>query len=425
MNRTDDHMQNHLMPDVFYFVITMAGYIIVGLNLYKMQPVLPTLMEYLQIDEAGAGSLISLGSLVSLFCTIPLGVFVSKKGYQLIMVIALVLELSGSLAGYFMTSYSGIILSQLLLGFASTIFLVCCPSILQTVYDKQKYASYIGILNACQTAGMAICFGVIPVITLRLGVPHMFLIALIPAVLLLFVWLFFFRKDTEEALKQRAASRLQADQDTETPESADLSVSSRTKSASPLKDPMIWFLSVAVFFIMLSAGAVLNFVSSYLNAERGYTVEQAARITLSCTVVGVIICIFCGVIMNLFGKRMTYAVIVLVLTLLRFLQVTIPDGIPLYIVTAMQGLPAAAVVVANAVLPSLCHDIHTRPLAVSMISTASTAGLTVSSVIFGALVASFGYRVAFYVFIPVSLVALIGLIPIRHATASDTKSQGA
>ena len=104
-----------------------------------------------------------------------------------------------------------------------------------------------------------------------------------------------------------------------------------------------------------------------------------------------------------------FIAIVIILALLRLLMVITPTGILLNLVIALQGVPAAGIVVINTLVPDLCPSIKQRPLVISMISTASMAGMCLSSIVFGMMIRWWGYDRAFLVMVPVSLLALAGV----------------
>ena len=184
-------------------------------------------------------------------------------------------------------------------------------------------------------------------------------------------------------------------------------------ASTPLKDKNMWLLTIGVFFIMLSAGAVLNFASAYLTTYRGMNETVSASVVLTCCIVGVFVAAGAGWLSNVWGKRGVFVFIVFFLTLLRILPVIVPDGILLIIVIALQGVPAASIVVANASIPDISKPMHYRPLAVSMIAMANTGGLALSSVVFGFLVTLLGYHGAFLVLAPLSLLSYLGALPMK------------
>ena len=393
-----------LSPDWLYLGLLMLAYVIVGINTYRLQPVLTTLMDHLSADTSRIGFLMSVCTFVTLCLAIPFGVILPGLGCRRAMILAILLELAGSAAGFFFTTYEGIAVSQILFGFTNMIATVCAPYLLQMVYDKKKFSVTIGYLNACQTVGMAAAFLILPLFLAQNALPQVWFFTIIPSLLLLLVWIPTMNRGAEHALRQRADARQQSGIPVPQKEEAD-----GGDKALSIKKLETWLAAVSTFFIMFSAGAVLNFASSFLTVVRRIPEGRSAQIVLSSAIVGMVCSAFVGIVCSRIGRRKVFIAIVIILALLRLLMVITPTGILLNLVIALQGVPAAGIVVINTLVPDLCPSIKQRPLVISMISTASMAGMCLSSTAFGMMIGWWGYDRAFLVMVPVSLLALAGV----------------
>lgn len=402
--RNDLEKRASLFPDGVYLGLLMLAYVIVGINTYRLQPVLTTLMDYLSADTSRIGFLMSLCTFVTLCLAIPFGVTLPRLGCRRAMILAVFLEIAGSVIGFLFPTYGGIAVSQILFGLTNTIATVCAPYLLQMVYDKREFSVTVGYLNACQTVGMAAAFLILPLFLAGNAVPQVWFFTVIPSGLLLLTWIPAMNRGAELALQQRADARQQEGVSAREKEEGE-----GKKGDLSLKKTETWLAAVSTFFIMFSAGAVLNFASSFLTAVRGIPEGTAARIVLSSAVVGMVCSAFVGIVCNQAGRRIVFIAIVIILALLRLLMVVTPTGILLNLVIALQGVPAAGIVVINTLVPDLCPSIKQRPLVISMISTASMAGMCLSSIVFGMMIRWWGYDRAFLVMVPVSLLALVGV----------------
>jgi len=382
----------------------MLAYVIVGINTYRLQPVLTTLMDYLSADTSRIGFLMSLCTFVTLCLAIPFGVTLPRLGCRRAMILAVFLEIAGSVIGFLFPTYGGIAVSQILFGLTNTMVTVCAPYLLQMVYDKREFSVTVGYLNACQTVGMAAAFLILPLLLAGNAVPQVWFFTVIPSGLLLLTWIPAMNRRAELALQQRADARQQ-----EGVSAREKGEGEGKKGALSLKKTETWLAAASTFFIMFSAGAVLNFASSFLTVVRGIPEGTAARIVLSSAVVGMVCSAFVGIVCNQAGRRIVFIAIVNILALLRLLMVVTPTGILLNLVIALQGVPAAGIVVINTLVPDLCPSVKQRPLVISMISTASMAGMCLSSIVFGMMIRWWGYDRAFLVMVPVSLLALVGV----------------
>ena len=402
--RNDLEKRASLFPDGVYLGLLMLAYVIVGINTYRLQPVLTTLMDYLSADTSRIGFLMSLCTFVTLCLAIPFGVTLPRLGCRRAMILAVFLEIAGSVIGFLFPTYGGIAVSQILFGLTNTMATVCAPYLLQMVYDKKEFSVTVGYLNACQTVGMAAAFLILPLFLAGNAVPQVWFFTVIPSGLLLLTWIPAMNRGAELALQQRADARQQ-----EGVSAREKGEGEGKKGALSLKKTETWLAAASTFFIMFSAGAVLNFASSFLTAVRGIPEGTAARIVLSSAVVGMVCSAFVGIVCNQAGRRIVFIAIVIILALLRLLMVVTPTGILLNLVIALQGVPAAGIVVINTLVPDLCPSVKQRPLVISMISTASMAGMCLSSIVFGMMIRWWGYDRAFLVMVPVSLLALVGV----------------
>lgn len=402
--RNDLEKRASLFPDGVYLGLLMLAYVIVGINTYRLQPVLTTLMDYLSADTSRIGFLMSLCTFVTLCLAIPFGVTLPRLGCRRAMILAVFLEIAGSVIGFLFPTYGGIAVSQILFGLTNTMATVCAPYLLQMVYDKKDFSVTVGYLNACQTVGMAAAFLILPLFLAGNAVPQVWFFTVIPSGLLLLTWIPAMNRGAELALQQRADARQQEGVSVREKEEGE-----GKKGALSLKKTETWLAAASTFFIMFSAGAVLNFASSFLTTVRGIPEGTAARIVLSSAVVGMVCSAFVGIVCNQAGRRIVFIAIVIILALLRLLMVVTPTGILLNLVMALQGVPAAGIVVINTLVPDLCPSVEQRPLVISMISTASMAGMCLSSIVFGMMIRWWGYDRAFLVMVPVSLLALVGV----------------
>ncbi len=402
--RNDLEKRASLFPDGVYLGLLMLAYVIVGINTYRLQPVLTTLMDYLSADTSRIGFLMSLCTFVTLCLAIPFGVTLPRLGCRRAMILAVFLEIAGSVIGFLFPTYGGIAVSQILFGLTNTMVTVCAPYLLQMVYDKREFSVTVGYLNACQTVGMAAAFLILPLLLAGNAVPQVWFFTVIPSGLLLLTWIPAMNRRAELALQQRADARQQ-----EGVSAREKGEGEGKKGALSLKKTETWLAAASTFFIMFSAGAVLNFASSFLTVVRGIPEGTAARIVLSSAVVGMVCSAFVGIVCNQAGRRIVFIAIVNILALLRLLMVVTPTGILLNLVIALQGVPAAGIVVINTLVPDLCPSVKQRPLVISMISTASMAGMCLSSIVFGMMIRWWGYDRAFLVMVPVSLLALVGV----------------
>lgn len=385
----------------FIFLLLFVSYVVVGISTYRLQPVLSSAMDVLGADEAQLGVLMSVASTVSLLTTMLAGLLVMRVGYCRSLSIAMALELIGLGVALKFLTYWGISASQLLLGLGNTLIMVTAPSAMQAMYSPDEYAMRIGIINSGQTAGQGIVFLLLPTLIIRDGFSSIWNAFLVPIGILLLIWGLLWSWGGDKRLFCNSNDMAKRGE-----------TEAVVKSPFPLKDGRFWILSAGVLFCMLSAGAALNYTALYLKSIKGFSETEAGNMMFGCTVMGVAAAMAGGPLGRKLGPRRVYVWIALLQAALRSLIVFLNGWLPLAAVTALTGIPAAMVVICNTAVPRLCRNSRYIPVAVSMIATATTGGLALSSLVFGRLITVIGFDASFLVFVPLSLVALLAAMAI-------------
>lgn len=401
MSNLTDRRRGTGLPRGIIFLLLFLTYILTGINTYRLQPVLASAMDFLGADEAKMGVIMSVPSFVALFTTMLAGFLVMRIGYCSSMTVAVVLELLGLAVALKAPDYQGVIASQVALGLGNTLLMVTAPSIMQAVYTPDEYAMRIGVINSAQTAGQGLVFLLLPTLIINAGFTSVWSVFLIPTGIILLVWIVLWIRGEEKHFAVSPSEK--ADSAAEEPAG---------DSPFPLKDWRFWVMIAGILFCMISAGAALNYTALYLKSVKGFSETVSGNMMFGCTALGVVAAMAGGPLGRKFGPRRVYVLIALLQTALRALIVVFNSAVPLFIVIMLSGVPAAMIVICNSAVPRLCLNRRYTPVAVSMIATATTGGLALSSLIFGKLITLIGFDASFYVFVPVSLLALLSAIVI-------------
>lgn len=383
------------------FPLLFVCYAIVGVSTYRLQSVLSSAMLYFHADAAKMGVLISIPSLVCLTTTMLVGMLIVRWGYRMTLCAGMAIELVGHIIAIAMPTYGGVFVSQVSLGLGNTLILVSVPSMLQKIYEPEKYAARIGIINSAQTTGQGVVFLLLPSVVRRFGFSAVWGLFIAPIAILLLLCVFVWKRGGEQHLAEpRKLNPGRSGENT------------APSGLHPLQDKHMWILSFGLLFCMLSAGAALNYTSLYLQTDKGFSEAHAGQMMFACTVVGIAASMSGGKLGQMFGLRRVYIFIALLQAALRLLIVQAQGTVLLAIITALTGVPAAMVAISNAVVPRVCQRKNHVPLAIAMVATATTGGLALSSLIFGRLVTAIGFNASFLVFAPLSLLALLAGIVI-------------
>lgn len=376
------------------FILLALCYCAAGMNLYKVQPMLPSVMATLGIGEGLAGALISAGSVASIFLILPFGSLLNRWGFRKSGLLGLGLGLLGALTGCLSETFPVLLLSQTIASCGNAMFAVLGPSMIAQGVPARHRTMAMTLYTLAQTAAQFLMYNLIPRITApgRIA-PAWYLTTAVTAVLLA-IWLVWMHPAEPEAEDGHR----------------------REGYFTALRQcPAAGQMAVGGFFYMLSAMCALSFLPAYLTAERGMDLAAGASLVSVADLVGIAFAFLGAYLADRLGTRKwVYFALVAVMAALRVLQVAVPDGLPLFLVVAMQGLPAGGTSLLLATVPVYARTPAERTASISLINTASMTGVFLSSLLFGNLVSAWGYAPAFLLIAPVTLLALIGMMTVKN-----------
>lgn len=122
---------------------TMAGGVVA--------PLLPDIVQQLQIDPALAGSLVSMHCLTIALFSPPLGILADRLGRLRVLVPSLILYALFGVAGAFMQSFWPLLVTRGLLGAASGGIAAASLGLLGNMYEGEKRSQALGIATSTLT----------------------------------------------------------------------------------------------------------------------------------------------------------------------------------------------------------------------------------------------------------------------------------
>jgi cyanate permease len=376
----------------FYLAIIVFSYMVVGINMYRLQPILPTIMETLGVAENAAGFLVTCGTIMSVFLTIPSGMLVRKIGIHQAGRIGLLLLFAGSLLGSFFTSYGIIVCVQLIAGTGGALLTVVFPSFISRLFG-QRNTLPMGIYNAGQTAAQFLAFNLLPRMTSIGNIKPAWLLTLGVSFLAFAFWVRYTRQAA--AIEEPQAQGEERSQETR----------------SILSNGRAVRLAIGGFFNMLSTSCMLGYLSTYLVLERGMMLEQAAGLCSLNALVALACSLGSCAFVQRFGKsKWVYLISIILMSALRVLQVWVPDGLALAAIVILQGLPAMGTTLIHAAAPQRARNLQEQPSVIALVTTGTMSGMAIGSSFFGSLVSTVGYTNAFLILAAVSFLSLIGMM---------------
>jgi predicted MFS family arabinose efflux permease len=386
----------------FYLSVIFFTYVIAGLNTYRLQPILPRVMETLNIDVAQAGLLVSSATFLNIFITLPMGFVIAKIGVRTAGLVCVIFLLTGSAVGSLFHGYTGIMVAQSVSGLGNVFIAISGPVFINLLFAKGGLPIAMGIFTSSLTTAQFVTFMLFPHITGVDKIAPAWWLSFGLVIIALLSWLFF--------IPRALIVHLTGEEKTNSVMNEDHDDDAWFYVKAVLKNISIWQLAAGLFFFMFSAIGVLSYLPSYLVAERGMELGTASFICSFNAMVG----FFCAILAGFFADKLKtykwiYLVAVTIMAGLRVLQPLVPLGFFLIIITVIQGIPAAGPGMMFSAVTSVVSHPKEKSIGMSIVMTGFLCGTAVSPLLFGFLVRSLGYTTSFFIMVPVAFLGLIGM----------------
>ncbi len=388
----------------FIMIIVLLAATAAPLAMFKVSTVLTDIQNELGITSTEGGFIFSVFSLVPIFLAIPVGMIVNKFGNRKLGIVALICLIVGSAAGIISSSYGGLIISRIIEGVAMTLLATVGPNIVTRAFAPEKRGKAMGLFLCYIALGQTVVFNIAPTITGAFGGwKSLWWFTAIYSAVVLILWIVFI-KDDKESVKTEKEVKKEVKKD----EISSGSVMTVIKNAD------VWFITISFILFMIALQGVINFLSTYFTEVVGLDSAYATRIVGAQGIVGCIALVVSGTISDKLNTRKWMSVILMIVC-----------GI-IYAATPYTGASAALIIVlligffANMV-PSVIFSAityidknpETIGLSIGILTTGQFIGTFLSTIIFGGIVDSAGWTMAFIVSAVVSIVGGIFVVFIR------------
>ena len=388
-----------------YLGLLFLTYILTMSNAYRLQPILPTVMKTLNIDEAQAGVLISAATITNIFITPFVGILIAKIGLRMAGLLSMVFLFSGTAIGSTVTAYHSIIIAMLLGGIGNAFIAVSGMAFVNLLFREGNRSTATGIFTSSGTAAQIITFLLLPRITAVGNIKPAWRIDMVLSFLCFMMWIIFVKKSMVTRLTEESE---RGSTDEKTPGSS----ASYVKSA--LKNPSIWKLILSLFLFVASIAGGVSYNPSYLVHVRGFELQFASLICSISAVVAFCSTVFGGFLSDrLNTNKWIFFTAALIMVATRLLQVYVPTASLIIAVILLQGLPGVGPSMVFSALTRAIPDPRERIIGVTMAMSAFLSGIAVSPIVFGYLIRAFGYNTSYIIMMPVTLISLIGVFSVK------------
>jgi len=134
--------------------------IAVAASRFKVPPVLPVLMDELQVDMVTAGWLMSISSVVGVILAIPAAFLLTRIGLKLTGLVALGCAMIGGIVGALASGATALLFGRLIEGVAVALIAVLAPTAISLWFPPRERGLPMGIWAAWVPVGNVIMFNI-------------------------------------------------------------------------------------------------------------------------------------------------------------------------------------------------------------------------------------------------------------------------
>lgn len=367
--------------------------------LNKVAPILPTLIQSMQLTGEGqAGLLISVFVFSGIFLAIPGGVIITRFGFYKTGIVALAALLVGSVTGAFDLGYVPMLVSRVIEGVGLIFLMTLGPAAVSGVFTDAKRGSAMGLLMCFMAFGQIAMFNLAPRIaetgiwqTIWWGTAAY-------AVVFLVLW----------ALLLRNLDSSLAGGDDETAAAGD--ATPEKSSLFPKEvflNPGIMLIGLTLLIYLIAEQGVISFLPTYLTDVRGLDAAAAGSIVSIAPLVGIPVGIIVGVISDKVGSRKwPLGILMLASAVTYALMPSFPTAIFLLLVILFGVAVMGIVGLCFSAVAELVPPRH-GGMAISLLNTYQWVGIFLSSTLVGVFIENFGWDPMFYIMVPLTVVGAI------------------
>lgn len=364
------------------------------LNQFKVPPIMPILMEALGLSVSGAGWLMSVFAITGLILALPAGLIFQKAGYRVTGILAGGSVLLGVVWGALSTSTGGLLASRVIEGIGTSFMAVLAPAIIAQWFAARRRGTAMGIWAAWVPIGTAAMLLLAPALAEAAGWRSVWWLGAGYALAVTALYLAFVKPAPALAT---APAEPRAD-----------APGSDITSTQVLRSRNIWLLAAAFGAFNAASIGLGTYMPTFLNAERGLPLAQAALISSITTIVIIFSAPAGGVLSDRIGSRKKPYLVGLAASIILLPLVGALSAGWLIILVIVNGLVMGMIptnIFAAAV--EAAGDERQGGVAMAVIMVGQNAGMLLGPAIFGALADGTGWPAAF---VSLGVMSAVGLL---------------
>ena len=371
-------------------VAYIAG-IICTINLMKVPPLIPILMDHFKVNLANAGLMMSVISFVGLLLRIPSGVLVQKVGIRMTGILAMLFSVLGGVLGAVATNYPVFLVSRGLEGVGLGLTGLVGSTTAGIWFPPHKVGLVMGIVNTNMGVGGFLGMLLIPRMAHSIGWQGVWWVsAALSGVALLLV-----------AALVRTPPWMSAS-----------AVAAGTHKPPSLKTAFanrnIWLWALMYLCILLPS-AMISYYITYLNKVQGFSLEKAGLVSSLGSVGSLIGALLGGYLIGKIGHlKASLTISLVIFSFLLLLAFNISGmAIPIWmVVVGVLGMGYMPVLCLTAV-PRIVGGPQLTGIGMAIAGFGGAVGGIVGPPLFGFIVDKAGWNMGAYLLVPFLVLAIL------------------
>jgi MFS family permease len=359
-------------------VVLLLFSIAAPLNQFKVPPIMPVLMATLKVSVGQAGLLMSVYAITGLVLALPAGLIFQLAGYRLTSLLAGGSIIIGAAWGALSGDMTSLLASRVIEGIGTSFMAVLAPAVIAMWFRPERRGAAMGIWSGWVPIGSAAMLAAAPLLTRGGRWQTVWWSGCVYAVVTTLLALTLVRPTSGSAGRGAPAEGTTAPPVPST--------------RQVLRHRDLWLLSMAFGCFNMVVLAVVTYLPTFLNLERGLSLQQAGLLAGISSLVSIASGPAGGFLSDRIGsrKRPYLAGLLLMAVSMPLTVVVAPVGALLLLFIA-QGL-ALGLVPTNvfSAAVELVGGERRGGLAMGIIMVGQNAGFLLGPVIFGALLESAG-----------------------------------
>lgn len=369
----------YLKPWAVVFIALLTC-LAASICLFKVQPIIPVLMNDLSIGEARAGTLMAVFSFSGIFLAVPGAILIRRIGIYASGGLAVVCLIAGALVGLASGVYAILLFGRLIEGIGMALLSIIGIMAVALVFPPEKRGAPMGIMCLYVSLGELATLNAAPHVAEAWGWQGVWWWGVIFCVAMLALWLVTFKQ-----LEKRYG---EGETEEETKPSLRLLFANKR----------VWILLVAYTLFMLPYTGVFVFWPTYLTSELGYGLALAASLVSLISFINIPSSFLSGMVSDKLGSRRGVIFFAMLICAGSYFFIPGATGALLMVLLVLVGIFCIAIpTVTYAVATEIVDDPGLGGVVVSLITVGQNMGLFLGPVLMGILIERFSWPTAFRV----------------------------